>query len=534
MFMLHARLLILTSFMFLTGSVHSLWGGTESLQNNFLQAKSIAPNMQPALIHRLQEQAIQKKLQNLEKKFGKKPNILIFLVDDLGWGDLGVYGGGEAVGAPTPQVDRIAHEGLRLTSTYSQPTCSPTRATLMTGRLPIRHGIYIPIMFGEKGGLVGEITAAEILSTSGYTTALVGKWHLGEAVSQQPQNQGYDEFFGFLSVANMYTEWRDKYFNPELALDPKMKKLMEDAPFNKNMVRAKKGEKLVNIKEITIPVLANIDQDFARYTIDFIKRQEKSTQPFYLIHAFSRVHFDNYPATGYAGKSPAKYPYKDGVIEVDAIVGRILETLKQTGQAENTFVFFASDNGVEEDTWPDAGYAPWRGSKGTTWEGGVRVPGIAYWPGVIKPGRVSDGLFDLADLFNTSLRLAGAQVPKDRYIDGIDQASFLLTDDGKSNREVVYHWLDNELAAFRWHEYKYHREIVNIADGRYDAVGGMNLGLNEKPNKAFLYNLYTDPRERKPQIIRKTWIAPIAKKIIEDHFATFKKYPPKKAVVKLV
>ena len=346
-------------------------------ESSFIESKQNSTSLQPALVHDQQERAITSKLNQLEKKFGKKPNILIFLVDDMGWGDLGVYGGGVAVGAPTPNIDRMANAGLRLTSTYSQPTCSPTRATLMTGRLPIRHGIYIPIMFGDKGGLEGEITAAEILNKSGYKTGLVGKWHLGEGVSQQPQNQGYDEFYGFLGVSNMYSDWRDKHVNPEIVLDPKMKKMVEDAPFNKNLVSAKKGEKLENIKEITIPVLANIDQDFANYTINFIKRQEKSSQPFYLIHAFSRVHFTNYPANGYAGKSPAKYPYKDGVIEVDAIVGRILESLKETGQAENTFIFFASDNGVEEDTWPDAGYAPWRGSKGTTWEGGIRVPGIA-------------------------------------------------------------------------------------------------------------------------------------------------------------
>ncbi len=521
-------------FTVLFGMLSALGNALE--KNDPLKAQEVAPNKQPALVFPEQERETQEKLAKLEKKFGKKPNILILLADDMGWGDMGAYGGGHAVGAPTPHLDRLAHDGLRLTSTYSQPTCSPTRATLMTGRLPIRHGIYIPIMFGDQGGLEGEITAAELLSKVGYKTALVGKWHLGEGVHQQPQNVGYDEFYGFLGVANMYTEWRDPYFNPEVARSPQRRRMIERAPFNKNLVQAKRGEKLENIKEITIPVLANIDQDFMRYTIDFLRRQEKSPQPFYLIHAFSRVHFDNYPADGYAGKSPAKYPYKDGIIEVDDIVGRILEVLKQTGQAENTLVFFASDNGVEEDTWPDAGYAPWRGSKGTTWEGGVRVPGIANWPGVILPSRVSDGLFDLADLFNTALRLAGIknQVPSDRYIDGIDQASFLLSNAGRSNREVVYYWSDNrELAAIRWNEYKYHRQIVNIADGRYDAVGGMNLGVNEKPNKAFLYNLYTDPRERKPQIVRKTWIAPIMQKIITEHMATFEKYPAKKAVVEL-
>lgn len=180
----------------------------------------------------------------------------------MGWGDPGVYGGGEAIGAPTPNIDRLAHDGLRLTSCYSQPTCSPTRATILTGRLNIRHGIYRPPMFGEKGGLGNEITMALLLREAGYTTAAVGKWHLGEYESDQPQNVGFDEWYGFLGVANMYTEWRDLYFNPEVANDPAFTAVFKRAPFSKSLVKAKHEEKLQKVKEITIPVLANIDQDF--------------------------------------------------------------------------------------------------------------------------------------------------------------------------------------------------------------------------------------------------------------------------------
>jgi arylsulfatase A-like enzyme len=484
---------------------------------------------EPALSHPQQQQTAEAKLKSLEEKTGKKPNILILLVDDMGWGDPGVYGGGEAVGAPTPNIDRMAEQGLKLTSAYSQSTCSPTRATINTGRLPSRHGILRPPMYGEKGGLTDEITAAQLLSEAGYVTAMVGKWHLGEAEKHQPQNMGYDEFFGFLGVSNIYSEWRDQYFNPELVHNPEMQEMIRKAAYNKHLVRAKKGGKVENLKEITIPVLANIDQDFTDYTVDFLKRQKDSNKPFYLIHSFSKVHFDNYPADGYKGKSPAKFPYKDAMIEVDDIVGRILRTLEETGQADNTFVYFTSDNGVEEDNWPDAGYAPWRGGKGTAWEGGVRVPGIVHWPGTIKAGRVSDGLFDNADLFNTSLALAGTldKLPTDRYIDGIDQTSFLLADDGESNREVMYYWNDGKFSAARWREYKWYREITLIGSGSYEAVGAMNLGVQVKPNKAAVFNLYTDPRERKPQIIRKTWLAQVFQPIFVKHMATYKKYPGK-------
>ncbi len=500
-----------------------------------LAASPATAETEPAIPHPEQKKQAEKKLEALEREFGKKPNILIFLVDDMGWGDPGVYGGGHMSGAPTPNIDRLARSGLMLTSTYAQPTCSPTRATLMTGRLPIRHGIYRPPMYSEKGGIVDEITSAQILREAGYTTALTGKWHLGESEVQQPQNMGYDEFYGFLGVCNIYTEWRDPYFNPEVAYSKERTAMIKNAPFSKHVVSAKRGEKLQKIKEITIPVLANLDQDLAGQTEKFIRNMAKSEKPFYLIHAFSKVHFDNYPADGYHGKSPAKHPYKDGVVEVDDIVGRIVSVLRETGQAENTLVFFTSDNGPEEDTWPDTGYTPFRGGKGSTWEGGMRVPGIVYWPGTIKAGRVSDGLFDLADLFNTAIALAGAEdkIPTDRYIDGVDQTSFLLADDGESNRKSVFYYLNEKLAAVRWNEYKAHAYIVEVGNGEYEAMGSMQNATIQQAAKAIFYNLYTDPKERSAVTIRKLWLAPILQGEMARHKMTLMKYPPKKPQVTL-
>lgn len=483
-------------------------------------------NLEWHLVHKAQKKEALEKLKALEEKFGQKPNILIFLVDDMGWGDPGVYGGGIAIGAPTPNIDRMAREGLRLTSTYSQPTGSPTRATLMTGQLPVRHGVYRSLMYGEKGKISDEITAASLLQEAGYTTALVGQWHLGEDEPNQPQNAGYDEFFGFLGVANIYTEWRDAKINPNIVYNPKRLQAFQTSSFNKNLVRAKKGEKLQDIKEITIPVLANIDQDFANYTVDFIKRQIDIKKPFYLIHAFSKLHFDNYPAEDYPGKSPARFPYKDGIIEVDEIVGRILNTLKEIGLAGNTLVFFTSDNGINEDAYPDSGHAPWRGAKGSTWEGGVRVPGIAWWPGTINALRESDGLFDLADLFNTSLAIAGIldKMPKNQFIDGIDQTSFLLADNGESNRPVVYHYLNGKLTALRFWEYKYHLYTVNSKNRAYNASGSMNQGIIKMPVNGLLFNLWIDPKEKSPKLIHNTWVTKISQELIKRHLNSFKSY----------
>jgi len=490
----------------------------------------VAENMEPAIPHPAQKAEARAKLAALEEKFGKKPNIVVILVDDMGWGDPGCYGGGEAIGAPTPHIDRLASEGLRLTSTYAQPTCSPTRATMMTGRLPIHHGIHRPPMYGEPGGLHGEITSAQLLSEAGYKTALVGKWHLGEMQDQQPQNVGYDEFFGFLSVCNMYTDWRDPAISPQIVNKPEMFQMFKHAPYNHNLVEARRGEKLKNLKEITIPVLANLDQEFADYSVDFIQRMEGKEEPFFLIHSFSKVHQDNYPADGYAGKSPSGFPYKDGIVEVDDIVGRLVQTLKDTGQAENTLVFFTSDNGPEEDGWPDCGHTPFRGAKGTTWEGGVRIPGIAWWPGTIEAGRVSDGLFDLADLFTTSLAVAGAEekLPKDRYIDGIDQTSFLLSNKGESNRQSIFYWYQDKLAALRWRNIKFNLYLfISNEPGRESK---RNTFL-QKASYVWAHDLTIDPKERFPSLSghspRLTWPTPFIVRESARYREVLKRYPPK-------
>ena len=490
-----------------------------------------APSMEPVLLHPVETAEVKAKLEALEKKFGKKPNILIYLMDDLAWGDAGVFGGGKAVGAQTPNMDRLARDGLQLTSTYSQPSCTPSRATIMTGRLPIRHGLLRPPMYGEKGGLEGEITLAQILSQAGYITQAVGKWHMGENVESQPQDVGFDDFYGFLSVSDMYTEWRDPYFFPEIANSPERTAMVKMLPFNRNLVHVKKDGKMENLEEITIPVLSKLDEKWADYSINFIKQMAKEKKPFFLYHCTRGPHFDNYPNEKFKAKSSAKHPYKDVVVELDDILGRLVATLKETGQLENTLVFITSDNGPEMETWPDSGYTPFRNAKGSTWEGGVRVPGIVYWPGQIKAGRVSDGLFDLADLFNTSIALAGAQanIPKDRFIDGIDQSSFLLADDGQSNRKFIYYWLLDKFAAIRVGEWKLVRVGTHMTPEDTVNPGGFS-GYTAEYTYAKFFNLYLDPKEEHSYMIRKLAYLDAFGFAIRRHLGTLKQYPPKKVM----
>ena len=386
-----------------------------------------------------------------ERRGGRAPNILVLLFDDVGWGDLGCYGGGEAVGAATPNLDRLAASGLRLTSCYSEPTCSPSRASLLTGRLPMRHGLQRPAMYGERGGLEDEVTLAQLLSEAGYATQAVGKWHLGEDLGSQPQNVGFDDFYGFLSVSDMYTEWRDPHFFPEIVYADARTDWVQNLPFNRCFVHATRGGEPENVEEVTIPVLSTLDDLWATYSEDFIRRMGDGDQPWFLYHGTRGAHFDNYPSERYLGSSAAKHPYRDTIVELDDIVGRLLAALEESGQLEDTLIFVTSDNGPHMETWPDSGYTPFRCAKGSTWEGGVRVPGLLAWPGMIEAGRSSDGLFSFTDVFPTVLALAGAEgsLPTDRFIDGVDQTSFLLAPEGLSNRKFQYYWLLRNLSALR-------------------------------------------------------------------------------------
>ena len=487
----------------------------------------VAENMEPVIPHPEQDGETQKKLTELEKKTGKKPNILVFIMDNIGFGDPGIYGGGLLVGAPTPNMDRLGREGLQLLSTYSQPSCTPSRCTLLTGRLPMRHGQLRPVLPGESGGLGNEVTVAQVLSKAGYTTQLVGKWHCGENKESQPQNVGFDDFYGFLGWSGLYTDWRDPETLPEFALSPARQALAQSLPFNKNVVHAAKGAELENLEEITEEVSAELDDKFAAYSTEFIKRMAGSDKPFFLYHGTRGGHFKNYPNPKFRGKSPARYPYKDMIVEVDDVLGRLVKALEETGQLENTLIFVTSDNGPHTECWPDAGYSPFRGGIGGTWEGSVRVPGIVYWKGMIGPGRVSDGLFDLADLFNTSIALAGVEYepPKDRYLDGINQASFLLADAGESNRKYIYYWLGDVFAGARVAEYKI--VLAGMSDNDADVVcPGSGTTLQEYKNgKAF--NLYLDPHEQHSFLNRQTFLDAVLLDPLQAHRATFVKYPPK-------
>jgi arylsulfatase A-like enzyme len=488
----------------------------------------VADHREPVFVNAAQVAASERKLADLEQRTGRKPNMLIVLMDDVGWGDFGCYGGGAMAGAPTPNVDRLAREGLLLTSCYSEPSCTPSRASLMTGRLPMRHGLLVPPMYGMPGGLDGEVTLAQLLNDAGYVTEAVGKWHMGENIESQPQNCGFVDFYGFLSVSDMYTEWRDPYFFPEVVYSEERTDWIKNEPFNKCFVHATNGGEPENVEEVTIPVLSTLDDQWAQYSVDFINRMATDDKPWFLYHCTRGAHFDNYPLERFRGSSPAKHPYKDTIIELDDIVGRLVRAVEESGQRDNTLVFISSDNGPEMETWPDAAYTPFRCAKGSTWEGGVRVPGVLCWPGMIEPGRTSDGLFDQLDLFTTVLALAGIsdRVPDDRYVDAVDQTSFLLAPDGDSNRKFHYYWLTSNFSAVRVGEYKY--MLSSISDDERDVVNpGGFTGVVQQYPYGRLFNLYLDPKETHSYLIRKLVYIELIQSAVTRHLRTFRDYPAK-------
>lgn len=493
-------------------------------------AVEVAPNRVPAVLRPKQEAVADKKLAALAAKTGKRPNILVIVADDLGWGDVGVYGGGVAIGAATPNIDRLARQGLQLTSTYSQPTCTPTRSAMVTGRLPVRTGLYRPILAGDKltaNPWDGEKSVAKLLSEAGYYTLLVGKWHVGEAVGMRPQDIGFDEYYGYYRAQKEYVQAYDKRRYPDLLLDPDKYAKYQSIEQSEGLEHGFKGGETTKVKAIrSIADMAEADRLLKNFTIKKLKAMADSDQPFWIEHAFMKTHADNHPPPEFEGASASKYAFKDAVVEIDHYVGEFVSALEESGQLENTLIFFTSDNGPQRDSWPDAGYTPFRGAKGTGWEGAVRIPGVAYWKDMIEPGQVSDGLFDLMDIFLTSLRLGNAldKTPDDVYIDSIDQTAFLLADHGKSMRDRVFIWSQKDFLALRMFEYKAHFKVIDTDRTFLDIDMATKHDLGLAP---WVFNLYIDPKEEYPVGHRRNaWVASFGAEA-KAHAATLKRYPPK-------
>ena len=412
----------------------------------------------------------------------RPPNIVIVFADDLGWGDLGSYG---APVIRTPHLDRMAAEGQRWTNFYvTASVCSPSRAGLLTGRLPVRNGLYgdqVRVLFPDfVGGIQDEeITLAEALRDLGYATGMFGKWHLGDRPRYLPTRHGFDYWFG-IPYSNDMMSTLPREERRAAFVDPKIE--YWDVP----LIRSERDEAGEIVTE-TLEQPADqttITKRYAEEAVDFIRAHRE--EPFFVYLPHSMPHVPLFRAPEFEDHSDAGL-YGDVIEEIDWSVGRILDTLEEEGLAENTVVFFSSDNGPWTAFRTQGGLAgPLREGKGMTWEGGMRVPGLFWWPGTIAPEVVTSEIGSTSDLFATFLGLAGGAVPDDRPMDSLDLAPVLRGTSGSPREEVPF-YRGSELYAYRVGNFKAHF----ITQGAYGLAGERT-----EHDPPLLYDLALDPGEQ--------------------------------------
>jgi arylsulfatase A-like enzyme len=478
-----------------------------------------------------------------------KPNIILIVSDDFGYGDAGAYLGGEARGMPTPNIDRLAAEGLMFLSFYAQPSCTPGRAAMQTGRIPNRSGMTTVAFQGQGGGLpAAEWTLGSVLKTAGYKTFFTGKWHLGEADYALPNAQGYDEMkYCGLYHLNAYT-YADPTWFPDMS--PDLRAMF--ARVTKGAMSGNAGEQAhedfkingqyVNTPDKGVVGIPFFDEYVEKASLDYLDRNAKSTTPFFMSVNFMKVHQPNMPAPEFEHKSLSKSKYADSVVENDTRIGRILDKVRALGLDKNTYVFWTTDNGAWQDVYPDAGYTPFRGTKGTVREGGNRVPSIAWGP-KIKPGSKISEIVGGLDYMATFAALAGAKLPQnDRegkpiYFDSYDLSPVLFST-GKSPRNSWFYFTENELTpgAARVDNYK---AVFNLRGDDGVKTGGLAVdsNLGWKGAEAYVatvpqvFDLWQDPQERYDIFMNnyteRTWVMVTISNAIKELMKTYVQYPPR-------
>jgi arylsulfatase A-like enzyme len=378
-----------------------------------------------------------------------KPNIVILMTDDTGWGDFGAYsGGGATLGHPTPNVDRMAKEGATFTNWYGQASCTAGRASFLTGRLPIRSALSIVVAPGDPNFLRKETpTIAEFFNKNGYSTYFSGKWHMGDKPEAYPTEHGFDEMREFAAYyAGVYSyPYTDKWFHPWFpSYNPEYEK-MWDSVVNLGEWEGVAGKPATKVATITYDYMATMDERMADYAVTYIKDHAKSGKPFFMDVNWIKMHNPTNAAPDFRGKSHLG-DYSDSLMEMDADIGKVMDEIR--ADAPNTIVILSADNGAWLDAYPDAGTTPFRGEKGSPFEGGWRVPGIMWWPSHIEAGKQFGEMMSHIDCWATLASMAGITPPphgewkdnngKPIYFDSIDNSAYIL---GKSPHSARTSWI---------------------------------------------------------------------------------------------
>lgn len=469
------------------------------------------------------DKKLDQKLAELKKKHGRSPNIIHIMWDDTPFGDIGIPAIQKVRGFETPNLNKMATEGIMFTRMYTEVGCTPSRAASATGRLAIRSGMYnIGMLLESHGMRKEEVTIAEVLSRAGYATAFHGKWHLGDIEESYPHNQGYDEAFftGYNQILSLNTRVAEGA-NASMGLiedmlppDPYK---IDDTFITKGwvqMAEGKKGEKARQWGDNSHENYLKIDPEAQRRTLEFIERNAKAGKPFYVANWPNLISFIPNPKKCSVSRSL----FQDGMqCNVDPFVGKVMAKLKELGIAENTLIVAMADNGpMSHNPPPGLGMEEtiFRGGKGDFTEGGVRVPAFAWWPGVINSGQLVGDIIHETDLFTTFARLGEATkyIPTDRVIDGVDQTSLLINGDTNSRRDHVFIYAGPKLGASVKGNFKRHW----ISSDPVGEASGI---------PAAFFFLPADPRETTPLLVNLIHLKRPFNRMRLRHELWKKKYP---------
>jgi arylsulfatase len=449
-----------------------------------------------------------------------KPNIVFILADNLGYGDIGPFGGGDVSGAPTPRLDAMAREGLRLTNFNVEPECTPSRSALMTGRMPIRSGTSKVAIGGLPEGIsTWEYTLALLLSDSGYQTAMYGKWHLGDRQGRFPSDRGFDEWWGF------------PHSTDESLRDVQPGWSADVAPLQP-IYEGRKGSPSVKVADYTYEIRPFMGETITQKAVAYIKAHAGNAKPFFLYVALSSPHAPPIPNPKFHDKRRTNY--QNVLTEIDFNSGQIFDALKQAGVDDNTLVVWCSDNGPESLQGPGIIYGaqgdsgPFRSEFPSAWEGAIRTACLMRWPGRIQAGRSSNEIFCILDFYRTFAKIVGAaeKVPTDRPIDSIDQSSFLLGKQEKSDRESAMYFHSGELLAIKWRNFKGHLKVRVPAESAVRQAGqGVVNGYNLQLNYPWIFNIEDDPKELWNINTASSWVSVAMAKVLVEYKRSIQAFP---------